>query len=244
MSVRGVVLFWRADPGQFSRAPKAHCATSPAEGKCGVGAMKLPLILGLFPALLVPTLLVVFKSSLWPAVLAYHALCVGIPLAARCSFRRAGLVLSPRSIALSVMLSVLGLAAVGAGSQLIDFKAILPPGSEVALLRLQPWWGFVVYSLLVNPFSEEYFWRGFLLPHTGVAVGALLFWLMHVTAGAVFIAPLDAVWLTLPALGAGWAWGLMRERLGTLWPSVITHVAADMAVLWIAFDLVRARPLG
>jgi hypothetical protein len=97
----------------------------------------------------------------------------------------------------------------------------------------------VIYSLLVNPFSEEYFWRGFLLPKTGIIQGAMLFWLLHVMTVIIFVEPLKAILLTLPVLAAGLLWGWMRRRFGTLWPCFITHLAANMAILWIAPQVMK-----
>lgn len=34
-------------------------------------------------------------------------------------------------------------------------------------------------------------------------------------------------------LGAGVAWGRIYEKFGSLWPCVITHLAADGAILWV-----------
>lgn len=172
-------------------------------------------------------------------VLAYHALCLATPLAFHCSFRQAGLVWSgvrrwlPAAIALSVLLIAAGVL----GTQLLTTTASLPPGWEELLARIEPWCAFAMYSVCVNPLLEEYFWRGFLLPKTRIVPGAALFWLMHISSASVFLAMLDAVCLTLPALGAGLLWGWMRQRLQNLWSCVITHMAADSAVLWMASTL-------
>jgi membrane protease YdiL (CAAX protease family) len=187
----------------------------------------------------VPVLLVA-SNSLWPAVIVYHALCLGAPLAFRCFARDAGLVRSdvrlwlPLTLALSVLL-----LAGGELGRWVGIGPLLPAGWQRLLERAHPWWAFVTYSLVVNAFSEEYLWRGFLLPKTGVALGAALFWLMHATAASVFVGPLAAVWLTLPALLAGLAWGWMRQKFGTLWPCLFTHLAADVAVLRAASGLLQ-----
>ena len=116
----------------------------------------------------------------------------------------------------------------------------MAPSGWIDLLGLlRPWWAFVAYSMCVNPLLEEVFWRGFLLPHTSRVRGALLFYLMHFTALAVLIGPLQAVWVALPTLLAGLFWGWTRERAGSLWPCVITHLGADTAILIAAAALRR-----
>jgi hypothetical protein len=46
------------------------------------------------PAAVVPAVLILGGESPWPAVLTYHALCVALPLASRCSLKEAGFVLA------------------------------------------------------------------------------------------------------------------------------------------------------
>lgn len=201
--------------------------------------MAKAVLIAIMQAVVVPALLLLGGESLWPAVLAYHALCLGVPLAARHSFQKAGLVLLdargwlPSTIALSALL----VAAGGVASRLLEVEMFLPEGLELLLSRVEPWWTFVIYSLCVNPLLEEFFWRGFLLPKTGVALGGGLCWLMHAAAASVFLALPEAVIFTLPTFAAALAWGWMRQRRQTLWPCVITHAAADAAILLVARTL-------
>jgi membrane protease YdiL (CAAX protease family) len=216
-----------------SRLPLCHYTSENAD------AMSRVTSVALLPAVIVPVLLVLVRESLWPVVLVYHALCIVAPVAAGCSREDAGFTLSQmrRWLPLTMVLSVLLLGAGEAVRHLISVKTLLPEGWDQFLRRAHPWWAFVTYSLLVNAFAEEYFWRGFLLPKTGIVWGSVLFWFMHAAAGSVFVGPLEAIGLTLPALVAGLTWGWMRRRFGTLWPSVITHLAADAAILWVTSDL-------
>jgi membrane protease YdiL (CAAX protease family) len=170
---------------------------------------------------LVPALLLVSAESLWPAVLAYHGLCLGVPLAFRCLPRDAGFVPAhPRRwLPLTLAVCLLLLAGAEAVVRRVDVKPLLPDGWE---------------ALLVNALLEEYFWRGFLLPRTGMIGGGVLFWVMHAAAGSVFVGALAALVFSLPTLLAGILWGSARERFGTLWPCLLTHVAADAAILRVA----------
>ncbi len=206
----------------------------------GIASSKF-VSLALLPAVIVPTLLVLSKESIWPAILAYHALCVVAPLTFRCSLKEAGLGRSQmrRWLPLTMMLSVFLLRTGVVGSQVFLAKTLLPEGWKQVLGRIRPWWAFVAYSVLVNALCEECFWRGFLLPKTGIVGGAAFFWLMHAAAASVFLDLLAAVWFTLPALVAGLMWGWMRRRFETLWPSLITHLATDMAILWVGSGLLQ-----
>jgi len=196
-------------------------------------------LLGLLPAVVVPVVLVFAGSAtLWPAVIAYHALCIGVPLAARQTPSTLGLVGRPafRSMAESLALCAVLLAA-GFAISRTAITAVVPLAWTGLLRRLHPWWAFVAYSMCVNPLLEEVFWRGFLLPYTGPLGGAALFYLMHATALAVLIGPWHATWIALPTFLAGLFWGWTRERTGSVWPCVITHLGADTAILIAAAAL-------
>ena len=198
-------------------------------------------LLAILPIVVVPTLLVVAKESLWPALLGYHGLCLGLPLAYRFGPTEAGFTMSnPRRwlpLAGAVSIAVLAAGEVGRHVSLVT---LLPAGWERVLSLAQPRWAFVTYSVVVNAFCEEYLWRGFLLPRTGVARGGVLFGLMHAAAASIFVNPFAAAWVTLPTLFAGLAWGWMRRRFGSLWPPVLTHLAADVAILRVAATLLRS----
>ncbi len=200
-----------------------------------------PAALALLPSVIVPVLLVIVPTSLWPAVIGYHVLCLGFPLVHRQGRREAGLVASAprRWLPLTAALSI-ALLAGGELGRHVHWAPCLPDGSERVLGLAHPWWAFVAYSIVVNAVSEEYLWRGFLLPRTGVAWGGALFWLMHAAAASVFVSPWAAIGLTVPTLFAGLTWGWMRQRFGSLWPAIITHVAADVAILRTAATLVSA----
>ena len=196
--------------------------------------------LAILPLLVVPTLLVVAKRSLWPAVLGYHALCLGLPLIYRHGLTEAGFTVSNarRWLPLAGAVSIAVLAAGEVGRH-VSLVTLLPDGWERVLSLAHPWWAFVIYSIVVNAFCEEFLWRGFLLPRTGVAWGGALFWLMHAGAASIFVNAFAATCLTVPALLAGLVWGWMRQRFGSLWPAFLTHLAADIAILRVATTLVQ-----
>jgi len=200
-----------------------------------------PALLAILPMVVVPTLLVIAKESLWPAVIGYHALCLGLPLVYRHGLTEAGSTVSNarRWLPLAGAVSI-GVLVAGEVGRHVSLVTLLPSGWERVLSLARPWWAFVIYSIVVNAFCEEYLWRGFLLPRTGIAWGGILFWLMHAAAASIFVNAFAAIWLTVPTLFAGLAWGWMRQRFGSLWPAFLTHVAADVAILRVATTLLRS----
>jgi membrane protease YdiL (CAAX protease family) len=94
------------------------------------------------------------------------------------------------------------------------------------------WLPFITYFALVNPFIEEYFWRGYLgNPARGFYGSDFLYAGFH---ALILMGKVPVGWM-LCGLGvlviAGWFWRqIMREDQGLLAP-VLGHMAADFTIL-------------
>lgn len=98
------------------------------------------------------------------------------------------------------------------------------------------WPSFIVYFALVNPFIEEYFWRGYLgNPTKGLYRSDFLYAGYH---ALVLIGKLPVGWILYGSavlILAGWFWRqIMREGQGLLAP-VLGHMAADFTILLAIF---------
>jgi len=109
------------------------------------------------------------------------------------------------------------------------------------------YWSMVVVISFANSMLEEYYWRGFILSElldrvgsraTACLIAGGLFGLHHVFA----VLCLADGWLI--ALGvactvaAGLVWGWMRVRGASLLDCYVSHVMADLAALWVGWDLI------
>ncbi len=88
---------------------------------------------------------------------------------------------------------------------------------------------FFVFVVLIAPFDEEIFFRGFLVPRLGIVLSALLFGALHYLSYfslAEFIA----------ALAFGLAAGYAFKKTGSLYTTVIGHMLFDLVnvvlILW------------
>ena len=190
-------------------------------------------LLGLLPVFVAPFLLFLFRnSSVWPSVLAYHALCWIVILFTRGSLSAAGFNGGRlQQWFLRTLLLSMALVAAGELVRYLIVIQVIRPWWQPVLRLMQPWNWYVVYSLLVNPITEEVYWRGFLLNRMGIARNAWLFWLFHAALSMVFTESFRAIWFSLPVLGFGLVSAWMRREYGTIWPCVLIHLAADVAIL-------------
>lgn len=112
--------------------------------------------------------------------------------------------------------------------------------ARVAALGLSSsnWIAFIAYFALVNPFMEEYFWRGYLgsptkKPHMSDFVYAGFHALT--LAGSM---PVASILYSLTALVlAGWFWRQIAREDGGLLASVLGHMAADFAILMVVYRM-------
>ena len=69
--------------------------------------------------------------------------------------------------------------------------------------------------------------------------GGVLFGLHHIFALApLFPWPLAAAF-TVGTMLAGAVWSLMRIRGLSLWDCYVSHILADLAIMWIGWDLMQ-----
>jgi membrane protease YdiL (CAAX protease family) len=92
---------------------------------------------------------------------------------------------------------------------------------------------FMGYYVLVNPFLEEYYWRGFLggSGDRWIGLNDLLFAGYHVPvlAGKMSLAWLVIIFVILAA--TAWGWRRLNRLSDGLLPSTLSHTAADFTII-------------
>ncbi len=100
------------------------------------------------------------------------------------------------------------------------------------------WPAFIAYFSLVNPWLEEYFWRGYLgSPSKSLTRIDLFFAGYHLL---VLYRIIGMGWLVLTAVVltlAAWLWRQTVRASGGLLIACLSHLAADCSVLLVAYSL-------
>ncbi|HUG34418.1 MAG TPA: CPBP family glutamic-type intramembrane protease [Anaerolineales bacterium] len=183
--------------------------------------------------------LFVFHNA-WGALLGFHAAIIGSLLIARPNIPVSILFTATNKkwIALSFVL------AGGSGIALYFLRDVfrisgdLPAQLESIGLTSSTWIPFIAYFAAVNPFVEEYFWRGYLGDAAKGLYGSdLIYAGFHAMILIGKVHPGSIVFGLAVLTFAGWFWRQMAREDGGLLAPVLGHMGADftilMAVYWM-----------
>lgn len=183
--------------------------------------------------------LFVFHSA-WGALLGFHAAIIAVLSIARPNLQP-GILFKHSKIkwtALSLLLtgtSGIALFLLWDGFHVADD---LPAQLQALGLRASTWPAFIAYFAAVNPFAEEYFWRGYLGdPTKGLHGSDLAYAGFHalVLIGKV---PVGTMVFALAILTlAGWFWRQVAREDGGLLAPVLGHMGADLTILLAVFRM-------
>lgn len=111
--------------------------------------------------------------------------------------------------------------------------------AEIGLNR-STWLGFIAYFVLVNPFIEEYFWRGVLGSETrSLYPGDLIYAGYHVLVVWNKTHPLSTIFMLIVLTLAGWSWRQLRRRDASLLAPLLSHMFADLSILLAVYRMTR-----
>ena len=119
-----------------------------------------------------------------------------------------------------------------------NFGAISDLSAKLQLLGLNSsnWIPFLAYFTLVNPFVEEYFWRGYLgNPTKALYISDFVYAGFHgfIVMGKV---PISSIVYSLALLIlAGWFWRQVARMDQGLLAPVLGHMAADFTILMAVY---------
>ena len=184
--------------------------------------------------------LFVFHSA-WGALVGFH-LAIIISLLIAKPKLHVSILLKSTNIQW-ILLSILLCGSSGVTVYLLwdKFGVVSDLSAQVKVLGLNSstWLPFIAYFTLVNPFLEEYFWRGYFgNPTKSLHLYDFIYSGFHglILIGMVGIGSIIFA-LFMLAL-AGWFWRqIAREDQGLLAP-VLGHMAADFTILFTVYKMV------
>ena len=142
----------------------------------------------------------------------------------------------------NVFLSIFVCFAGGFGLYLLwDFLVIandLPEQLARLNLNSSTWMGFIAYFSLVNPFVEEYFWRGVLgYSAKRLYIGDLVYAGYHVMVVWNKVPAYSIMIMLLVLVFAGWFWRQIYRWDGGLLAPVLGHMVADFTILMTVYRM-------
>lgn len=186
--------------------------------------------------------LYLFKSG-WASILLFHLGIVVVLALAR--YRYLGKMLSTGSdylvMLLAVVISALGGLFIFLLWPMLKLEGLIL-GAEMAKIGLQhtPWILFIFYYFTVNPILEELFWRGYLGSPSLKPAGSDIWYAgYHVLILVIFV---EWYWIALSfviLVGAGWAWRQLARMYHGLTIPILSHAAADAAIIGAVFFLIQ-----
>ncbi len=114
----------------------------------------------------------------------------------------------------------------------------LPVRLEGLGLSKSTWPAFLAYFVFVNPFVEEYFWRGFLgSPTKSLYISDFLYAGFHALVLIGKVQTGSIIYSLVVLILAGWLWRqIAREDQGLLAP-LLGHIAADFTILLAVYRM-------
>lgn len=143
-----------------------------------------------------------------------------------------------------ILFSILFCSASGVGLYFLwgvfEVSQDLPAQLGILGLNSTSWIPFIAYFSLVNPFVEEYFWRGVLgSAAKGIDASDLLYAGYHAIILWGRVSTFSVLFAVIILISAGWLWRQLSRVDDGLFSAVLGHMAADFSILFVIYMMTR-----
>ncbi len=199
------------------------------------------LLISIFPYFAVWAGLFLFKNA-WFTLIGFHSAILLALLVMRPAVP-VGILFKSRS-AKWILFSVLFCSTSGFGLYFLwdvfGVASNLPAQLQTLGLNSTSWIPFIAYFSLVNPFVEEFFWRGVLGSATKkLYIGDLIYASYHAMILWGRVHPFFILFAVIILVSAGWLWRQMLRKDDGLLAAVLGHMAADFSILLTIYTMTR-----
>ncbi len=199
------------------------------------------LLISILPYLAVWVGLFLFKNA-WFTLIGFHAVILLTLLVMKPAIPFA--ILFKSKSAKWILFSVFFCSTSGFGLYFLwdvfGVASDLPAQLQTLGLNTTSWIPFIAYFSLINPFVEEYFWRGVLGSETKyLHMGDLAYASYHamILWGRAY--PFSILFAVIILISAGWLWRQMLRKDNGLLAAVLGHMAADFSILMTIYMMTR-----
>ncbi len=99
---------------------------------------------------------------------------------------------------------------------------------------------FLIYFVIANPWIEEFYWRGYLgSGDSRPVLNDLMFSGYHLLVMASILGPVWSAALFVVLTVAAWFWRQADRLGGSLLPSLLSHLAADLTVMLVVYARIQ-----
>jgi hypothetical protein len=196
-------------------------------------------LIPILPYLAIWAGLFLFKSA-WFTLIGFH---VAILLALALAFVRPNIpvnILFKSKHPKWILISILFCSTSGIGLyflwNIFGITHDLPAQLQAIGLNSSSWFAFIAYFSLVNPFIEEYFWRGVLGSDSKkLYIDDVIFAGYHALILWGRVHPLSILFAVIILTSAGWIWRQFSREDGGLLAAVLGHMVADFSILMVIY---------
>lgn len=230
----------------------------PSDGKSDTLKVVAILLWSLLPCAAMWIGLYVMNSAIWAYGL-YHFVCLVPALIVGRSIWTPGLKRPSLKFCSIILALAIVFAGITVGAYEIAGKIVLSDQAALALMNKVGWskanlWTLNIYAIIVNPFVEEFYWRGLVLnildkvknppfPNFGIICSSLLYALFHYFIFRLVLFPFAAEIGSLMLAVYGGMLAVIYRRTGSIVAAGVAHgLLTDLAAVMLIADLMRKFP--